>query len=198
MHLSEGLRQTVAGGIASLSFLALFFGLQLVWWAAFLAASLVFLAMLLIVKRKPDADEVVVSGRTTEADIRNAGKIMARAADRLEVSAQKVDEDERAMIQSMLDHVLSIRTQIIADPEDYRRARRFISSYLGHMVETVERFAELSQKSRGRHEDRLAPLATRIEAFVPALERIDAACLENDFIGLEAQVDALAAQMKRG
>ncbi|MEM8801930.1 MAG: hypothetical protein AAGF55_05295 [Pseudomonadota bacterium] len=56
----------------------------------------------------------------------------------------------------------------------------------------------LSEKSRGLHEERLAPLSSKIESFVPVLEKIDTACLEHDFIGLDAQIDALAAQMKRG
>ena len=43
-----------------------------------------------------------------------------------------------------------------------------------------------------RAADRLEPLKKRMEAFVPALEKIDAACLENDFPALESQVEALA------
>jgi 5-bromo-4-chloroindolyl phosphate hydrolysis protein len=198
MQLSEGLRQVLAGSVAALSFLGLFFSFQLVWWISFLAAALVFLAVLLMVERKPGADEIVLSGLTTEADIREAGKIMAHAAERLEAAAARLGESNSRTIQSMLDHVRSIRSQVMTDPEDYRRARRFITSYLGQMVDTVERFAELSEKSRGRHEERLAPLSAMIESFVPALEKIDTACLEHDFIGLEAQVEALAAQMKRG
>lgn len=198
MQLPEGQRQVSAGSIAAVTFLGLFFGTQLVWWISFLAAGLVFLALLLIIQRKPSPDEIALSGRTTEADIREAGRIMARAAERLEVAATRLGESKSGTVQSMLDHVHSIRSQVMADPEDYRRARRFITSYLGQMVDTVERFAELSEKSRGRHEERLAPLSKMIESFVPALEKIDTACLEHDFIGLEAQVEALAAQMKRG
>ncbi len=198
MQLSEGLRQTLAGSVAGVAFLGLFFGVQLVWWVSFLAAVFVFGAVLLIVVRKPDADEVVLTGRTTEADVREAGKIMSQAADRLEAAAKRLSEPNGSTIFAMLEHVRSIRAQVMADPEDYRRARRFITSYLDNMVDTVERFAELSEKSRGRHEERLAPLSSKIESFVPALEKIDTACLEHDFVGLEAQIEALAAQMKRG
>lgn len=198
MQLFEGPRQALAGSVAAVAFLGMFFGFHLVWWISFIAAALVFVAVLLIVERKPDANEVILTGRTTEADIREAGKIMAHAVKRLETAADRLGDGKDDTIQAMLDHLRSIRSQVLADPEDYRRARRFITSYLAHMVDTVEQFAELSAKSRGRHETRLAPLSTMIEDFVPALEKIDTACLENDFAGLEAQVEALAAQMKRG
>ncbi|MEO0912828.1 MAG: 5-bromo-4-chloroindolyl phosphate hydrolysis family protein [Pseudomonadota bacterium] len=198
MHLPEGARQIVAGMVSALAFLGLFFGLTLVWWAAFGLSALIFLAVLLIVRRKPGDDEIVVSGRTTEADIREAGRLMERASERLAAAEMRMPEADRSTVSAMVDHIGSIRAQILSDPEDYRRARRFITFYLGHMVETVERYTDLSEKSRGRHQERLAPLSAQIEAFLPALERIDAACLENDFTALESQMEALAVQMKRG
>ncbi|MEM8630192.1 MAG: 5-bromo-4-chloroindolyl phosphate hydrolysis family protein [Pseudomonadota bacterium] len=198
MALPEGTRQTLLGIAAALVFLVLFFGLSLVWWAAFLAGLLVYAGLLFLVPRKPDAVENNVAGRVTEADIKAAGRSMGKAVSRLEAAADRVGETERSTIAAIIGHVSSIRGQVLADPEDYRRARRFVTSYLDHMVETVDRYAELSEKSRGRHEDRLLPLTRQIESFVPALEKIDAACLENDFVALEAQVEALATQMKRG
>lgn len=198
MQLPNGPRQILAGALSAAAFLGLFFGLTLVWWVAFALATLVFGAVLLIVPRKPEDHEILLSGRTSEADIREAGQIMADASARLEATRARVPASDTSTVGTIVDHVQSIRTQVLADPEDYRRARRFINSYLGHMVETVERYADLSEKSRGRHEDRLAPLSERIQTFVPVLARIDEACLENDFVALETQIDALASQMKRG
>lgn len=198
MQLPEGPRQVLAGCLAAAAFLGAYFSLSLVWWLAFVLGLLVFAATLLLVRRKPRADEVRVDGTTTEADIQTAAKLMDRAADRLDAAGEDVPEGDQSAISAMATHVRSIRAQIISDPKDYRRARRFISSYLGHMVDTVEQYADLARKSRGRHSQRLEPLSARIHGFVPALERIDTACLENDFVALESQVDALAMQMKRG
>lgn len=198
MQMRDGFRQILAGLISSAVFLAMFLGLVLVWWVALVAALLVFAAMLLLIGRKPDDDEILLASRTTEADIREADRLLTDAIQRLAQAEDRMPDAERADVETMLAHVESIQSQVLADPKDYRRARRFITSYLAAMVETVERYAELAEKSRGRHEDRLAPLAERIRSYVPALERIDTACLENDFLALETQIDALAAQMKRG
>ncbi|MDP5219028.1 5-bromo-4-chloroindolyl phosphate hydrolysis family protein [Ruegeria sp. 2205SS24-7] len=198
MRMRDGVRQIVAGVTSAAAFLCLFFGLVLIWWVALAGALLVFGAMLLVIRQKPNFSELLVSPRTSEADIREAGRIMSRASERLAKTAPRLPDADQSIVNAISAHVESIRNQVISDPEDYRRARRFITSYLENMVETVERYADLAEKSRGRHEDRLAPLSERIRAFVPALERIDTACLENDFLALETQVEALAAQMKRG
>lgn len=198
MALGETTRQVVAGLLAALAFLGLYLGLTLVWWVAFVAALAVYGATLLVFPRKKRADETMLSAQVSEADLIAAGQSMTAAATRLEAAMDRVPGDEQGTIAALLTHVTSIRDQVTQDPDDYRRARRFISSYLGNMVDTVERYADLAQKSRGRHPERLAPLAAQIHDFVPALEKIDTACLENDFRALESQVDALAMQLKRG
>ena len=198
MQLPDGPRQILAGVLAAAAFLGFYFGLSMVWWGAFVLALVVFGAVLLMVPRRPNADEVVLSGTTTEADIQAAGKLMDAAAKRLETAGEVLPGPDQKTVETLTGYVRSIRDHVLNDPEDYRRARRFINSYLGTMVNTVERYADLTRKAKGRHEDRLAPMSQQIESFVPALQKIDAACLENDFIALESQVEALAVQMKRG
>lgn len=197
MQLREGLRQIVAGVTASSVFLGLFFGLNMVWWAAFVGAVLVFFAALLVIRKRPDDDDVRVADRTSKADIKDAGRKMSVAIEKLGAARSKLHDSDIATISSLVEHVESIRDQVISDPKDYRRARRFITNNLGYIVDTVERYADLSEKARGRHEDRLAALSDQIKAFVPAVEKIDTACLENDFRTLEAQIEVLAIQMKR-
>jgi hypothetical protein len=36
-----------------------------------------------------------------------------------------------------------------------------------------------------------------IKGFIPVVQKIDQACIENDFVALEAQVSALQFQLKR-
>ncbi len=198
MRLADGPRQILAGVVSAGAFLALFFGLNLVWWLALVLAALVYGAVLLIVQRKPDLSEIAVGMGASEADLHKAGLIMDEAAARLDATQQNLPATDADVVEQLALHVRSIRTQVVSDPQDYRRARRFISSYLGHMVETVERYADLNAKSRGRHEERLRPLSDQIKSYLPALEQIDTACLENDFAALESQMKALAFQMERG
>ncbi|MBM7069726.1 5-bromo-4-chloroindolyl phosphate hydrolysis family protein [Actibacterium sp. 188UL27-1] len=198
MALTDPLRQILAGCASAVIFLTLYFGLTLVWWAAFGLALVSYLALLLLLPRKPLDDEIVLSGTTTQADLSEAARIMDNAAYRLLNAVLRIPEEERGTVEAIIDHVRSIRQQVSIDVEDYRRARRFITSYLGNMVDAVESYADLSEKSRGQHSERLAPLAERINSFVPALQKIDAACLENDFLALESQMEALDFQMKRG
>lgn len=198
MRLAEGPRQMLAGLVSAAAFLGFYLKLMLVWWLSLVLAVLVYGAVLLIVRRKLRADEITAGAGVTQADLVEAGRIMDRAAVRLEATHPKLPDTDAQVVAQLAAHVRSIRAQIMSDPQDYRRARRFISSYLGNMVDTVERFAELTAKTRGQHEARLQPIAARIHAYLPALEKIDAACLENDFTALEAQMNALAYQMERG
>lgn len=198
MRLADGPRQVLAGVASAAAFLGFFAGFSLVWWLSLLLALLVYGAVLLIVERKPGLDEITAGIGTTEADLAEAGRIMDSAASRLEATQGKLPPPDADVVGQLINHVRSIRTQVTTDPKDYRRARRFIASYLGNMVETVEGFADLTAKAGGRHEERLKPMSDRIRAYVPALERIDAACLENDFAALEAQMNALSYQMDRG
>ena len=200
MALSQLMRQVISGVLASLAFLILFFGLTLVWWAAFAAAVAVFVASLMVLpKGEDEAVQIPLAGAISQVDLREADRLMSEAQAKLEAAREIILSDaDKSMVTEMIDHVVSIKTQVLSDPEDYRRARRFIRSYLGTMVETVERYSDLVAKSRGKQAERLQPLAQQISGFVPVLEKIDTACLENDFLSLEVQVDALAEQMKRG
>lgn len=198
MHLPDAWRHTVAGLVSGASFLGFFAGLTLQWWLSLVLALVVYGAMLLVIRRRPGLDEISAGPGTSAADLRAAGQAMARAADRLEASLGKLPAGDAEVVTQLAGHVRSIGAHVATDPQDYRRTRRFVGSYLGHMVETVEGFAELTSKSRGRHEARLRPMSERIAGYLPVLERIDAACLENDFTALEAQMSALSYQMERG
>lgn len=198
MHLADGTRQILAGLASSAAFLALFWGLKLVWWASLLLALVVYGAVLLIIPRKPELNEIALGHGTTEADLAAAGMVMDHALARLDATTRALPAPDAEIVAQLSARVRSIRDQVSSDAQDYRRARRFISSYLGNMVETVEGYAALTRKAGGRHEERLKPMSDRIQAYLPALEKIDTACLENDFAALEAQMKALSYQMERG
>ena len=198
MRLPDGPRHALAAGLAIIVFLGLYYGAALIWGVALGLAALSYGAVLLIVQRKRLLDEIVVSGTTTKADLAEAARIMDAAAVRLDKAAERVPDNDRSVVKEITDHLRSIRNQVAKDPEDFRRVRRFVKSYLAKMVTSVESYADLAEKSRGLHGQRLSTLASTIHGFVPTLAKIDAACLENDFAELEAQMSALDFQMKRG
>lgn len=197
MALPDGPRQLLASALSACVFVALFFGATLVWWLALGLAASVYLALLLIVRRRTPLDEVMLDARISAADIQAAGAALRDAADRLTRAAEPVPEGDRQAIEHMAETLMAIRDKVLADPQDYRSTRRFIASYLPHMVQSVEAYGDLARVSRGKQADRLARLGAQIRGYAPILDQIDQACIENDFTALEAEVDALGTQLNR-
>lgn len=198
MRLPDGPRQILAALVAAGAFLGLYFGLSLVWWLALGLAVVVYGALLLVIGRRTPADEIMLGARVSAADLANASAALSQSAARLSNAAERAPEADRAEIEAMAGHLRSIRDKVASDPEDFRNTRRFLTSYLPHLVTTVEGYADLARQAKGSNAERLAAIRQNITEFGPVLERIDQACLENDFAALEVQVDVLATQMKRG
>ena len=197
MRLHEGPRQLLAGGVASGVFLALFFGLGLVWWLAVVLGTAVYGATLLLVERKSLLSEVRLTSRVTAADIAKAADMLSDAGTRLRRSAAIAPSTERPVLEQMSDHMQSIRQSVIDDPEDFRAARQFINVYLPKIVQTVEGYVKVADQVTDDSADRLRGLGDRIRAFEPVVHRIRTACIENDLKALELEVDVLSRSLDR-
>lgn len=198
MRLSDGPRQILAGIISAAAFLALFFGLTLVVWAALLGAVLVYAAALLIIRRRPPLDEIHLSAQVTAADVARATDALAVAAERLDRASVRAPQATQAQIADMAEHLGSIKNSVATDPEDYRTTRRFIGFYLPKIVDTVEAYVAIADKTTGAQAARVEALSEDIARFDKVIREIDQACLENDVQALEVQVEVLANQMDRG
>ncbi len=187
----------LAAALSAAVFLGLFFGAQLVWWLALALAVAVYGAVLLIVRRRRRADEIVLGARVTQADVQAAGEALRDSAERLDKAAAQVPEADREAVEEMARHVWSIRENVLEDADDYRLTRRFIGSYLPNIVKSVETYAQLASKAARSQPERLAAVGKQIREYGPVLEHIDQACIENDFAALESEVDALGAQLSR-
>lgn len=198
MTLPDGPRQIAAALLAAVVFLALFFGVNLVWFLALPLAALAYAAILLIIRRRPLLSEVVLSDRVTAADIAAGQAALDEALRRLAKADPASDADLQGDLAALAADLRSIRTQIGDDPADFRIARRFIVSFLPRLVENVETYATLAAVATGPARDRLPPLREGIRAYRPAVSRIAQAGLENNFRALEAEIDALGFQLKRG
>ncbi len=198
MALPDGLRQIVAALLAAGVFLALYFGVLLEWYVALGLSVATYAALLLMVPRRKPLSEIVLSDRVSAADIAAATRALAEAARRISLASVQAPAADQPTLSDMSAHLNSLCTQIAEDPSDYRHAHRFITSYLPKMVENVEKYVSLAAKAHGPARDRLSPLRDGILSYGQVVARIDQAGLENDFRALEAEVDALGFQLKRG
>ncbi len=197
MALPDGPRQILATLLASSAFLALFLYGSLVWWLALGLAALVYAALLLLIPRRRPLTEVMVSDQVSAQDIIRATDALTNAAFRLNEAAKAAPVADRADLADMTKHLTSLRELIKSDPKDYRQTKQFISYFLPLIVTTVESYVGLAKLAQGDNAARLAELGSMIKGFVPVVQKIDQACIENDFVALEAQVSALQFQLKR-
>lgn len=197
MSLPDGPRQILAALLASAAFLALFLMYDLVWWLALGLATLIYAALLMLIPRRRPLTEVMLSDQVSAQDIIRATDALTNAAFRLNEAAKEAPPADRAGLADMSRRLSSIRELIRSDPKDYRQTKQFISYFLPLIVTTVESYVGLARLAQGGNETRLAELGAVIKGFVPVVQKIDQACIENDFTELEAQVSALQFQLKR-
>jgi 5-bromo-4-chloroindolyl phosphate hydrolysis protein len=197
MSLPDGPRQILAALLASAAFLGLFLGAALVWWLALGLAAVTYGALLLLIPRRRPLNEVMLTDQVSAADIARATDGLTNAAYRLNEAAKIAPPADRAGLADMSKHLSSIRELIKSDPKDYRQTKQFISYFLPLIVTTVESYVGLAKLAQGENAERLAELGSMIKGFVPVVQKIDQACIENDFTALEAQVSALQFQLKR-
>lgn len=196
MQLPESGRQIAAGGAGAAAFLGAFFGLNLVWWIALIAAAAVFGAMLMIIQRKPEAAEEMVTDGVSRAELTGAINAITDASKKMRALALSANGADKAEFQKMAGLFEAIRGHHIRDPRDYRHTRRFIRHDLPRIVDTAERYVDLDKRASGENRERVKVLGDRIRSFTPVLEKIDQACLENDFMALEVQVEVLGDQLE--
>lgn len=198
MALPDGLRQIVASLLAAGVFLGLYFGVLLEWFVALGLSVATYAGLLLMIPRRTPLSEIVLSDRVSAADIAAATRALSDATRRIGMAAVQAPAIDQPPLSDMAAHLTSLRAQIADDPADYRHAHRFITSYLPKMVDNVEKYVALAAKAHGPARDRLSPLREGILSYGQVVARIDQAGLENDFRALEAEVDALGFQLKRG
>jgi hypothetical protein len=94
----------------------------------------------------------------------------------------------------MADLLGRIRDHHASDPNDLRLTRRFLRAYLPRMLDSAEAYVDLAARADAGA-GRLAAVGGRVRGFVPALERIERACVENDMTALEVEVEVLGEQI---
>jgi hypothetical protein len=198
MGLPDSTRHVLAGVLAAGAFLALYFPMRLEWYAALGLSLAVWGAVLVAVPRRRALAEIVVGERVTAADIARATRDLSEAARRVARAATRAPGQDRLAIETLAETLGRLRDRIAADPEEYRPAQRFVTHYLPRMVENVEAFVTLAAQGGRAAHDRVARLRASVAAYPDVVARIDRAGLDRDLRALEAEVEALDFQMKRG
>ena len=197
MALTETFRQVLAGLTAAGVFLTAYFGLSLTVLVSVVFALLAFVAVLLLVRRAAPPAERVLADGVTAGDLDTALLALSTAAGRLRGLEDRAPAGDRGVFGAMADILERIRAHHAHDPRDLRHTRRFLRHDLPRLVETSETYVDLAARSGVGASDRLAQLSQLIRSFSPALEKIDQACLENDFMKLEVEAEVLSEQLER-
>ena len=196
--LPDPLRHLAAGLAAAAAYLILFFSLSLVLWAAIAGALTVYAATLLLVRRRPPPAERMLAEDVSEADLNIAVAALIKASDAIEALEDRdPPARDRGIFRRMAAALRRIARHHQQDPRDLRHTRRFLRHDLPRMVETAEAYVDLAGRAGGAEAARLSDLSKRIHGFAPVLDRIERACLENDFMRLEVEAEVLSEQLAR-
>ncbi len=199
LKLKELWRQMVAGIFAALAFTAVYLSLNLVWWAALLAGFAVYIASLLLIERKPEDSEVYVYDNLTQADINAAAQQCLQAAKELRSAskANRIDANTAIALERMAQLVDEIGANYQQDPRDLKHSRNFTNHYLPKILELVKDYVALSERTISEpSQERLKHVGGVIRGYLPNLQTIHDACLENDFEKLELETSVLGDVMK--
>ncbi|MEL7154040.1 MAG: hypothetical protein AAFN51_09690, partial [Pseudomonadota bacterium] len=88
-------------------------------------------------------------------------------------------------------------THLRANPSHLSVIHRFTRQGLARVIQMVTDYVELKQRALPEHRERLDQILAQMETFLPALESIDKACLENDLDALEVSVEVMSEQIDK-
>jgi 5-bromo-4-chloroindolyl phosphate hydrolysis protein len=192
-------RAKIIAAIAAIAMLAFaVFALRMASWMPLALSGAVFVGVLLALwpnPRRPDPPPL--PDGVARADYKTAIENLDEGARKLQNAARKATPDDRLLFERMADLLQTIRAHHVANPSHVQRTRTFVRHSLGRMVGAVEDYGELSARTGPDQRHRLADISKQLESFVPALEKIDQACIDNDVMALEISVEVLNDQLDR-
>ena len=177
-------------------FLGMVFGLRMVNVSSLLVPAIVWLGFFLVFYRPTPKDSPQDKARP-ENETDQAVLDLDQAADQMQALARRAGAADSPLFARMADLLGTIRDHHTANPDHAARTRRFRKHVIGRMIQSVSDYLDLSERAGSAQQDRLADVSRQLEAFVPALEKIDRACLENDLTALEINVEVLGDQIDR-
>lgn len=132
------------------------------------------------------------------------GEEFKLAMERLSIGAKRLRREiadapmgDRSLINDMADLIDRIRDHHEANPGHFALTRQFIRHALSRMIEAVIDYVALHRRAGPEQQPRMDEIAAELRDFVPALEKVDRACLENDLDALQISVEVLNDQLDR-
>ncbi|MEM7423481.1 MAG: 5-bromo-4-chloroindolyl phosphate hydrolysis family protein [Pseudomonadota bacterium] len=184
--------------LAALGVLIFAFGyLRLRGLTPVFGAAIVYLSMLWTLwPRNTPVIAVLPDGMTRE-DLDRIDARLRAAGNRLADYAADVGAYDAVNFREMAKLINAIRQHVRRNPMHLVHTRQFFRHTLDSMIGLVADYTELIRRDLPEHRDRLTRLSAQFDAFIPALERVERACVENDLTALEVSIDVLNQQMTR-
>ena len=120
-----------------------------------------------------------------------------KAAEQLGKLSREAPVPDRPLFTRMADLMGRLRDHHIQNPDHARVTDKFRKHVIGRMVDSVAGYVRLATQAGPEQKERLAAISSQLEEFVPVLEKIDRACLDNDITALEINVEVLNEQLDR-
>lgn len=130
-------------------------------------------------------------------DFELAMERLAIGAQRLRTFVHQAPPSDGPLFERMAGLLDLIREHHAANPGHVTLTRTFIRHTLKRMLDSVSDYIDLAGRSGPDQQERLAEISRGFEEYVPVLEKIDKACLDNDLTALEINVEVLNEQLDR-
>ena len=182
----------IAAGVATIA--AIFF-FRMRGIPVLAGAGVVYLGTLVMLWPKPGVPQIVLPKGIRKADFKGVETALEEAGKLLGGHARLGSHRERALFERMSALTDRILSHLRANPSHLGVIQRFTRHGLARLIQMVTDYAELKQRALPEHRDRLDGILVQMETFLPALERIDRACVENDLDALEISVEVMSEQM---
>jgi len=193
-------RAKVAAVAAVCVFGVLVFFFRMRTWMPFALAAFTFAAVWLALpprrrERQIEADDDPALSEGTEEE--QAVAQLDGAAEQLRRLAHRAPGADKPLFEHLAELMARLSGHHRANPEHAERTRLFRRHMVGRMISSVSDYIDLAHRAGTGQADRLAAISKQLEDYVPALERIDRACLDNDMTALEISIDVLNEQLDR-
>lgn len=191
-------RKILAGGLAIGVFVVLVGVLKMRNWMPFVAAFAVW-GFVILATAKPPVRKGPGGARDRKGrkEENHAISLFDQAAKRLRRLSRKALPQDVPRFQRMADLFDALKKHHIANPAHTVLTRKFRKHVIGRMLATIEDYIALAKRAGPDQQDRLTQISDQLSEFVPVLERIDQACLDNDLTNLEINVEVLNEQLNR-
>lgn len=191
-------RKILAGVLAIGVFIALFGVLKMRNWMPFVVAGAVWGFVILATAKPPiRKGPGGAKDRAGRKEEDQAISLLDQAAKRLRRLARRAPDNDIALFRRMADLFQTLKDHHIANPAHVVLTRKFRKHVIGRMLATVEDYIAIAKRAGPDQQERLAQISEQMGEFIPILERIDKACLENDLTALEVNVEVLNEQLNR-